>query len=85
MGLPNIFKKKSVVYRMTDIGKKKHDNALIESVPKMDIMVFLNDNGDSSPREIAEHTKIDENRVKMLLHQMAQEQWIEPRGSRDDS
>jgi DNA-binding MarR family transcriptional regulator len=77
--LGGLFKKSSAVYGLTDVGKQKHDN-MTASGPKLDILVYLNDNGSSSIREISEQLHLDERKVKAAVNAMINDSWIMPTG-----
>jgi DNA-binding MarR family transcriptional regulator len=76
--LGKLFSKTSTIYRLTDLGKNKHDNMEAEG-PRLSVLVYLNDNKESSVREISENTGLSEQKIKAICDNMMAEGLIEPR------
>lgn len=76
--LGKLFNKGAVQIGLTDWGKKKHDNYGEDGL-RMDILVYLNDNGSASTREMAENIPADEGKVKACVETMRREGLVELR------
>ena len=64
---------------LTDLGTQKHDEMAVDGV-RLDVLVYLKNNGSSSIREIADSTHVEEHKVRKMVEEMSNEGWVEFKG-----
>jgi len=67
--------KKATNIAITSVGKRKVEELSSGGI-KFDLLSYLEDNGSSSVSELAEATRANEHKIKLIIQSMEKDGWV---------